>query len=71
MNNNANKIGLQYTQFDSPHGLSNPLNYSNAYDVALMTAHVMETYPELEEITSCAKYEIDVTIPDAVREEPK
>ena len=36
MNKNAKKIGMQNTNFDSPHGLSNKINLSTAYDMALL-----------------------------------
>ena len=36
MNSNAKMLKMNNTHFDSPHGLANPLNYSTAYDIALL-----------------------------------
>lgn len=36
MNENARKLKMRNTHFDSPHGLPNKNNYSTAYDIALL-----------------------------------
>lgn len=38
MNSFARKLKMKNTHFDSPHGLSNPNNYSSAYDIALLSS---------------------------------
>ena len=42
MNSNANKFGLLSTFYDSPHGLSNSLNYSTAEDQWILISHLMK-----------------------------
>jgi D-alanyl-D-alanine carboxypeptidase len=44
MNYNASHVGLTYTNFDSPHGLPNHLNYSNAFDIAKLSAKCMKNF---------------------------
>lgn len=42
MNKNAKRIGLSSTRFDSPHGLANPMNYSSAMDIAVLSSRAMK-----------------------------
>ena len=42
MNNNASKLKMFSSNFDSPHGLMNKYNYSTAYDLCLLTQRCMQ-----------------------------
>jgi D-alanyl-D-alanine carboxypeptidase len=42
MNNNAIKLQMMSTNFDSPHGLMNPQNYSSAYDMGKLAGQCMK-----------------------------
>jgi serine-type D-Ala-D-Ala carboxypeptidase (penicillin-binding protein 5/6) len=49
MNLLVDRLGLQDTRFQNPHGLTEPGHYSTAYDLALLSRHLM-SIPELREI---------------------
>ncbi|HHE76437.1 MAG TPA: D-alanyl-D-alanine carboxypeptidase, partial [Candidatus Parcubacteria bacterium] len=56
MNLNARKIGLKNTRFFNPTGLepddlSDPINYSSAYDLARLAEYILNNYPKIFEIT--------------------
>lgn len=42
MNDKAQALKMNYTKFDSPHGLQNIYNLSCAYDLALLAHHCMQ-----------------------------
>ena len=42
MNNNAKKLKMFTTNYDSPHGLMNKYNYSSAHDVVLLIEYCMK-----------------------------
>lgn len=41
MNQRARELGLRNTRFRNPHGLTAPGHYSSAYDLAVLTRHVL------------------------------
>lgn len=42
MNNKAEEIGLTNTHFVTPHGLDNPMHYTTAYEMALLTDYALD-----------------------------
>jgi len=42
MNERAKRLGCRHTHFTNPHGLSDPMHYSTAYDLALITREAMK-----------------------------
>lgn len=59
MNFYCNKYGLSCTYFDSPHGLQNVENVSNAADMAKLTAIAMQN-ETFRKIVSTRVYETEV-----------
>eukprot|EP00826_Nyctotherus_ovalis_P038465 TRINITY_DN3603_c0_g2_i1.p1 TRINITY_DN3603_c0_g2~~TRINITY_DN3603_c0_g2_i1.p1 ORF type:complete len:267 (+),score=47.17 TRINITY_DN3603_c0_g2_i1:70-870(+) len=55
MNRNAKKLLLKNTSFSNPHGLSDPKNYSTAYDIGLLTFECMKS-KTFAEIVGKLKY---------------
>jgi D-alanyl-D-alanine carboxypeptidase (penicillin-binding protein 5/6) len=57
MNNNATKLKMTHTHYDSPHGLNNKQNYSCALDYCKLAVKCMEI-PEIRTVvnTPCYKY---------------
>ena len=55
MNQNATKLRMFSSSFDSPHGLMNKYNYSTAYDVCLLTSHCMKI-PLFREVVKTLEY---------------
>lgn len=42
MNEKATKLGMNFTNFSNPHGLSNALNLSSAKDIITLSLHATE-----------------------------
>ena len=42
MNNNADKLNMNDTFYDSPHGLKNERNFASAYDICLLVTECMK-----------------------------
>ncbi len=57
MNKKAGEIGCCNTHFINPNGLSDPMHYSTAYDMALIMAYAMEN-EEFLKIASTKEYQI-------------
>lgn len=57
MNEEAVNIGLSNTHFETPHGLDKPTHYTNAYDLALLTAEAKKnkTFDEIVKSKSISK----------------
>jgi D-alanyl-D-alanine carboxypeptidase len=56
MNNKAIKLGMLNTIYENPHGLNDEtINYSTAYDLALLMRYAMKNN-DFKEITSTKKY---------------
>lgn len=55
MNLNAKLLKMNNTHFDSPHGLANPLNYSTAYDIAMLCSVCVQN-SEFNRITRTRSY---------------
>lgn len=55
MNQNATRLRMFSSCFDSPHGLMNKYNYSSAYDVCLLTSHCMRI-PLFSEVVKTLEY---------------
>lgn len=55
MNIKARSIGALNTNFENPHGLSNPNHYSTAYDLALITREALKN-KEFEKISQTKSY---------------
>ena len=49
MNNTAKKIGLNNTNFVTPHGLDDENHYTTAYELALLTNYALknETFKQI------------------------
>ena len=43
MNNNADKLHMNDTFYDSPHGLKNNRNFATAYDICLLVTECMKS----------------------------
>lgn len=50
MNDKARALNLLNTRFANPHGLPDPNQRSTAYDLALLTVHLLQDYPEARSI---------------------
>lgn len=59
MNLYCTRYGLSCTYFDSPHGLQNVENVSNAIDIAKLTAISMQN-ETFRRIVSTKVYELDI-----------
>ena len=46
MNNEARRLGLVNTQFENTNGLHNSAQYTSARDMALLTLHIKQEYPQ-------------------------
>jgi D-alanyl-D-alanine carboxypeptidase len=47
MNRKAAYLHLRDTHFSTPNGLTDPENYTSAYDLAVLSAYIARNYPEL------------------------
>jgi len=56
MNQEARKLGMDHTHFVNPHGLPASDEYSTAADMAVLAAHIMETYPDYPQYTALPSY---------------
>jgi D-alanyl-D-alanine carboxypeptidase (penicillin-binding protein 5/6) len=52
MNQKASYLHLEDTHFSTPNGLTDPDNYTSAYDLAVLSAYVARNYPELVAIAA-------------------
>ncbi len=50
MNEKARALNLLHTHFANPHGLPDPNQRSTATDLALLTSHLLQDYPEVRTI---------------------
>jgi serine-type D-Ala-D-Ala carboxypeptidase (penicillin-binding protein 5/6) len=57
MNKEAQRIGMNDTHFANATGLPDPLHYSSAYDLALLSAAIMNDFPEHFPLYSEREYE--------------
>jgi D-alanyl-D-alanine carboxypeptidase (penicillin-binding protein 5/6) len=57
MNREAQRLGMSDTHFANATGLPDPLHYSSAYDMALLTAAILNAFPEHFPIYSQREYE--------------
>jgi D-alanyl-D-alanine carboxypeptidase (penicillin-binding protein 5/6) len=58
MNRKAGYLHLQDSHFSTPNGLTDSDNYTSAYDLAVLSAHVARNYPELVAIAGTRDYVI-------------
>lgn len=56
MNKEAARMGMSATRFANPHGLPHENNYSTAYDLALLGAHMIADHPKLYQLYSVKEY---------------
>ena len=56
MNREAQRLGMQNTQFRNSTGLPHPEHYTTARDLALLAVRVVEDYPELYPMYSKKEY---------------
>ncbi len=56
MNKEAARMGMSATRFANPHGLPHENNYSTAYDLALLGAHLISDHPELYKMYSVKEF---------------
>ncbi|MCL2052962.1 MAG: D-alanyl-D-alanine carboxypeptidase [Oscillospiraceae bacterium] len=61
MNEKAVEIGCTGTNFANAHGLYDDNQYTNAWDMALITKYAVENYPKLVEIASTVEYRMKAT----------
>jgi D-alanyl-D-alanine carboxypeptidase (penicillin-binding protein 5/6) len=59
MNQKAAYLHLRDTHFSTPNGLTDPANYTSAYDLAVLAAYIVRFYPELVAIAATR----DATLP--------
>ena len=52
MNRKAAYLHLRDTHFSTPNGLTDPDNYTSSYDLAVLAAYVVRSYPELAAIAA-------------------
>lgn len=52
MNLNAQKLKMNETQYDSPHGLKNEYNFATAYDICLLVTECMKIPLYLEVVST-------------------
>ena len=52
MNRKAGYLHLRDTHFSTPNGLTDPDNYTSAYDLAVLSAYVVRNYPDLVAIAA-------------------
>lgn len=57
MNNTAARLGMSATQFDTANGLHSPTQVTTARDMAVLTAALLETFPEYRHYFSQASVE--------------
>jgi D-alanyl-D-alanine carboxypeptidase (penicillin-binding protein 5/6) len=57
MNREAQRLGMLDTHFANSSGLPDPLHYSSAYDMSLLTAAVLNDFPEYFPLYSLREYE--------------
>jgi D-alanyl-D-alanine carboxypeptidase (penicillin-binding protein 5/6) len=57
MNKEAQRMGMNDTHFANATGLPDPLHYSSAYDLALLSAAILNDFPEHFPIYSQREYE--------------
>lgn len=57
MNKEAQRLGLHDTHFTNATGLPDPLHYSSAYDLAMLSAAILNDFPEHFPIYSQREYE--------------
>ncbi len=46
MNQTAQRLGMKHTHYADVNGLPNPQHYSSASDIALLSTHLMQDFPE-------------------------
>ncbi len=61
MNKKANELGLVNTHFDNPHGLDSEKHYTNARDLATITAYALKN-PDFLKIVSTYKKNIECEV---------
>ncbi len=52
MNDKVKELGLKNTNFVNPYGFDHNDHYSSAYDMAIMSQHLINNYPEILQYTS-------------------
>lgn len=66
MNQKAQELGLQNTNFENPHGLDGKKHYTTAYDLAKLTAYALSN-PRFAKICSTYKKNISLNGDEGVR----
>ena len=61
MNDKAQEIGMNSTNFANTSGINNPDNYSTVRDIALMSKHLIKNYPNYYEYFKETKFTWDRT----------
>lgn len=56
MNEAAKKIGLKNSHFKNPHGLNEPNHYMSLRDLAILTAHIYEEFPQYSHYFSIPEF---------------
>jgi D-alanyl-D-alanine carboxypeptidase len=52
----AHALGMMHTQFYNPSGLPNPGQVTNAYDMAILTRHILLAYPQYRYLFSVSSF---------------
>lgn len=60
MNDFVERLGLENTHFDNPHGLDSETHYTSAYDLAVITSYALKN-PMFREIVSTERMVIEPT----------
>ncbi len=58
MNQEADALGLENTNFVNPTGLNGMENYSTCNDLTIVVRYILEKYPEIFEVTQKDSYEV-------------
>ena len=60
MNQKAEELGLENTNFVTPHGLDNSEHYTTAYELALLTNYALNN-PKFREVVSTKSYTVTIS----------
>ena len=59
MNAKAGELGLSHTNFTSPHGLDNPMHYTTAYELAIITDYALNI-DKIAEVVNTKNYTVTI-----------
>ena len=59
MNRKAEELGLLHTHFTSPHGLDNPMHYTTAYELAIITDYALNI-EKIAKVVNTKNYTVNI-----------